>query len=39
MKKMQKTPVIDDEDNEGVSSELIIKIENEIGKRFPLAYK
>ena len=39
LKKMQKTPVIDNEDNEGISYELIIKIENEIGKKFPLAFK
>jgi hypothetical protein len=39
MKKMEKTPLIDESYNEGMSNVEIVEIENEIGKKFPLAYK
>ena len=39
LKKMQKTPVIDGEENEGVIESEIDKLEKQIGKVFPIAFK
>ena len=39
MTKMAKTPIIDDEDNEGMSDSERAEIETEFGKPFPRSYK
>lgn len=39
LKKMQNTPVIDDEYNEGISEIKINEIEQEIGKKFPQSFR
>jgi hypothetical protein len=39
LKKMLKTPVIDDEENEGVSEVKIKEIEQAIGKKFPSVFR
>jgi hypothetical protein len=39
LKKMLKTPVIDDEENEGISEVKINEIEQAIGKKFPTAFR
>ncbi|MEO6670664.1 MAG: SMI1/KNR4 family protein [Ferruginibacter sp.] len=39
LKKMEKTPTIEDIDNEGISEEQITEIEQSIGKIFPSVFR